>query len=644
MGDPRIQQSEDCCRTIVVRSPVSATIVEVACGQGPAGAPGSGATLVYAFNERQGWIVPLAGDYAAFYDPIGSAAAVQANLDTHEADLSNPHAVTVEQIGADPSGSAAAVQANLDAHEADLSNPHVVTSAQTGSVPTTDVGASSGVAPLGPDGKVPAEYINVTGLNLKGPWTPVTNTPTLADGTGTPADAYWVTEPGTVDLGSGPQTFAIGDNVVYTSDLIWQLVPGNSPVNSVFSRTGVITAEVDDYAAFYDPIGSADGVQANLDAHEADLANPHAVTKAQVGLGNADNTSDADKPVSTAQQAAIDAVQGNLDTHESATNPHGTMLWKGSWSGGDYLANDVVRDGDWTMIANKTTSDRPAPQPSGAEESSPAEPITFTEQTGTSWILSGARWTFTSGGWLKNMNFWIPSTNSDLQYIGSLVDDVRGIVLAKIDITPTATGWTSFAPGEHLVPTDSVISVILECSNNSDATTFGIEPWAYGGAQNNQQPLAGFWNKRSLQDILRINFTDDDGDDQLTLLRSVQVGDYLAVKQQASSNQETYLVTGVTELTDTFSFDVSLEDSNGAIAVASLCDIEFIRPGVAVVSYSQAINHWLTGQPAWATVEGLLQSTPGNLPVVGNDAFGVRIDFQPGAISPDWDLVSYSGS
>jgi len=41
----------------------------------------------------------------------------------------------------------------------------------------------------------------------------------------------------------------------------------------------------------------------DLDGHVNNTNNPHNVTKAQVGLGNADNTSDADKPVSTAQQA-----------------------------------------------------------------------------------------------------------------------------------------------------------------------------------------------------------------------------------------------------------------------------------------------------------------------------------------------------
>lgn len=46
--------------------------------------------------------------------------------------------------------------------------------------------------------------------------------------------------------------------------------------------------------------------KSGLAAHIADKANPHEVTKTQVGLGNVDNTSDIDKPVSTAQRAAID--------------------------------------------------------------------------------------------------------------------------------------------------------------------------------------------------------------------------------------------------------------------------------------------------------------------------------------------------
>lgn len=57
------------------------------------------------------------------------------------------------------------------------------------------------------------------------------------------------------------------------------------------------------------PTFSADmATQAELDTHIANAANPHATTKAQVGLGNVDNTSDVNKPVSTAQAAAIAAA------------------------------------------------------------------------------------------------------------------------------------------------------------------------------------------------------------------------------------------------------------------------------------------------------------------------------------------------
>jgi hypothetical protein len=43
----------------------------------------------------------------------------------------------------------------------------------------------------------------------------------------------------------------------------------------------------------------------SLNSHTSDTGNPHAVTKVQVGLGNADNTSDANKPVSTAVDALL---------------------------------------------------------------------------------------------------------------------------------------------------------------------------------------------------------------------------------------------------------------------------------------------------------------------------------------------------
>lgn len=67
------------------------------------------------------------------------------------------------------------------------------------------------------------------------------------------------------------------------------------------------------HAGVYEP------ANANLQSHIASTSNPHSVTKAQVGLSNVDNTSDANKPVSTATQTALDAkVAGPASATDNA--------------------------------------------------------------------------------------------------------------------------------------------------------------------------------------------------------------------------------------------------------------------------------------------------------------------------------------
>ncbi|GBR77138.1 phage tail fiber protein [Candidatus Termititenax persephonae] len=55
-------------------------------------------------------------------------------------------------------------------------------------------------------------------------------------------------------------------------------------------------------------------------AHTSRVDNPHGVTAAQVGLGSADDTSDLDKPVSTATQAAITAEAALREAGDTAIN------------------------------------------------------------------------------------------------------------------------------------------------------------------------------------------------------------------------------------------------------------------------------------------------------------------------------------
>lgn len=56
----------------------------------------------------------------------------------------------------------------------------------------------------------------------------------------------------------------------------------------------------------------------SLNEHVLSKNNPHEVTKSQIGLNNVDNTSDINKPVSTAQQNALDAALAQSNYYTDA--------------------------------------------------------------------------------------------------------------------------------------------------------------------------------------------------------------------------------------------------------------------------------------------------------------------------------------
>jgi len=82
------------------------------------------------------------------------------------------------------------------------------------------------------------------------------------------------------------------------------ILPTNFVIHRVItgSHDGIAPPTEDVYAQIIAIMQQQAGI---VGAHKADTENPHEVTKAQVGLGNVDNTSDLNKPISTAQAAAI---------------------------------------------------------------------------------------------------------------------------------------------------------------------------------------------------------------------------------------------------------------------------------------------------------------------------------------------------
>ena len=105
--------------------------------------------------------------------------------------------------------------------------------------------------------------------------------------------------------------------------------------NEITNRTNAINALRTELKTYVDDLIADTGsdvtaLETKVNNHIANKSNPHAVTKAQVGLGNVNNTSDANKPVSTAQATAIadakaagTAAQTSINSHAGRKdNPH----------------------------------------------------------------------------------------------------------------------------------------------------------------------------------------------------------------------------------------------------------------------------------------------------------------------------------
>jgi|TARA_R110000764_G_scaffold155997_3_gene243917 hypothetical protein len=119
-------------------------------------------------------------------------------------------------------------------------------------------------------------------------------------------------------------------------------------------KSEVGLGNVDDTSDVNKPVSTAQstaiGLKADttaLTAHTADINNPHSVTQTQVGLSNVNNTADADKPISTLTQIALNS---KVDDTQVLTNvPLGALFT-------DTHTTYTVGDGGLTQV-NFTTAD-----------------------------------------------------------------------------------------------------------------------------------------------------------------------------------------------------------------------------------------------------------------------------------------------
>ena len=131
-------------------------------------------------------------------------------------------------------------------------------------------------------------------------------------------------------------TGGLGNYALRLGDIVWYVVTKEQLANKSYVDL------------------SSKGVKDSLDSHIADKANPHNVTKAQVGLDKVDNTADLDKPVSNAVNSALLGKSDKVDTYtKSETDSKISTLSSTTYAGHKgYATLAAAQAAQATLAAN----------------------------------------------------------------------------------------------------------------------------------------------------------------------------------------------------------------------------------------------------------------------------------------------------
>ena len=286
---------------------------------------------------------------AKFQATDSKIEATKTELQTNIDNLSHRHDDDMKDIRREIEEATAGSNEALNTHIQDKSNPHQVTKEQVGlgnvtddaQVKRSEMGMPEGVATLDATGKVPSsqlpsfvdDVIEVDSFDLL-PETGETGKIYVTKDTNLTyrwSGSQYVEISESLALGETSSTAYPGDKGKATTDKVNAHVADFENPHQV-TKEQIGLGNVDNTSDADKPISSAvqealDAVNKEVSEHKADKNNPHEVTKAQVGLGNVDNTADLDKPVSNATQELVDNTKKELDTkidnHTSDfNNPH----------------------------------------------------------------------------------------------------------------------------------------------------------------------------------------------------------------------------------------------------------------------------------------------------------------------------------
>ena len=321
------------------------------------------------------------------------------------------------------------------------------------------------------------------------------------------------------------------------------------------------------------------------------------------------------------------------------------VRWRNIWVQDQYYTNDMVKDGDWTMIANKDTIDPAAPQPLGEEAWFHPDVPVWTPATVTDSVFTGIRVFNLSETYVINkVRAWVADVSSSAHYRILAKDNLTGVTETLEEFYGNRVStpqWLEFDVADLFIGPGADLTIGVTSSVTSGSTQYN-HPWVYTGtSQNNVDPGLGNINKDNQNNFIRINDTDDDGINRNTELDFVEADTVIKIVDETDANA--YLQYDVINAVDNgtwWSYSVTLTGtgSSGVPGTGARCQVFFDVPSPAPTAYVILPDDFLTTP----SVKGMLQIGIHGTPTQTDDAYGFDVFYQEYHFSPDWDLVATS--
>lgn len=285
-----------------------------------------------------------------------------------------------------------------------------------------------------------------------------------------------------------------------------------------------------------------------VNSHIANTSNPHSVTKAQVGLGNVDNTSDLNKPISTATQSALDGKQATIS--DLATIRSNAQAGKAASDTIATYGNIVTHNVSEFATAAQGAKADTAVQPSDLATVATSGSYTDLSNTPTIPTVNNSTITITQGGVTKG-SFTLNQASGDtiaLDAGGGSIDAIDGVTITKNS-------------------DDEIQAVATINANTAVGATNPVYDWVGTLAEYNAQDIENQhpdWICYITDDVSggASVYTKAEVDNGFVALTGAQTVAGIKMFIDNISNKETSITRGTAPNADKYS-DINFIDTNG---------------------------------------------------------------------------------